>query len=141
MARHSIRKDNVRFVINKEKRTVVCVLEGTEEMFSNFMAENAPNLYLSWKIVDKAMMPDRFVGKAVCSVDDEWDEEKGKLLAYDRMKRQLNKAFFSAAKRVMNEYNKVLDDFADVINAYGEKLYHNAERRKYKLEELIGKED
>lgn len=136
--KHSIRKEDVKFVVDKEKHTVVCYVEGTQEMFQDFFDDNANDLWMSFEIRKKILMPDRFVGKAVCSVDDEWDEEKGKLIAYHRMKGQLNKAFFRVANAYFNSMDELLDNFGEIVNAYGEKLYHNTERRKAKIKELIG---
>lgn len=137
--KHSIRKEDVKFVVDKEKRTVVCYVEGTQDMFQDFFEDNAANgLWMPYELRKEVLMPDRFIGKAVCSVDDEWDEEKGKLIAYHRMKGLLNKAFFRAANTYFNSMDKFLDEFGEIVNAYGEKLYHNTERRKAKIKELIG---
>ncbi len=142
MARHSIRKEDVKFVVNKEMHTVVCYMEDTEEIFIDFAIENYGNIsMLPYEMEKLFKMPNRFVGKAVCSADDEWDEEKGKLLAYHRMKAQLNKAFFHAANSFFDYVDKMNDDFGEIINAYGEKLYHNTERRKAKIKELVGEDN
>lgn len=137
MARHSIRKVDVRFVVNKEKRTVICYVEGTARMFLDFACENF-NIYTPYQMDEtKLRLPNRFVGKAFCAEGDEWDEEKGKLLAYDRMKNDLTASFQRAAQYFVSWYDKELNNAVKCLNDYGEKLRHNKERRQAVICEMF----
>lgn len=130
MARHSIRKEDVKFIVNKEKRTVICLIEDTENVFVNFAQDNFKIDWTYRMDYNKLRMPNRFVGKAVCAESDEWDEEKGKLLAYDRMKNELTASFQRSAQYFVNWYDKELSNAVKILNDYGEKLHHNKERRQ-----------
>lgn len=140
MTRHSIRKEDVRFVVNEEKRTVICYIEGTKQMFFEFVRNNLPiedTYEMNW---NRLVMPNRFVGKAVCSVDDEWDEQKGRLLAYDRMKNEINASFQRAAQYFISWYDKKLNECVNILNNYGDKLQHNKVRRQNVIAEMFNKE-
>lgn len=130
MARHSIRKENVKFIVNKEKRTIICYIKGTEKMFLNFVQENFKVDLTFGMDYNRLLMPNRFVGKAVCAEGDEWEEEKGKLLAYDRMKNDLIASFQRSAQYFVDWYDNELSNAVKVLNAYGEKLHYNKERRQ-----------
>lgn len=137
MTRHSIRKEDVKFVINEEKRTVICYIEGTKQLFVNFVRDNLPldnTFEMNW---DKIMLPNRFVGKAVCSENDEWDEQKGRLLAYDRMKNEINTSFRRAAQYFVTWYDKKLSESVDILNNYCNKLHANKIRRQSVIAEMF----
>lgn len=130
MTRYSIRKEDVKFVVNKEKRTVICYIEGTKNIFMDFVYNNFSLGYNTHMDYNKLILPNRFIGKATCAAGDEWDEEKGKLLAYDRMKNEINEKFRRAAQYYVNWYDKELASAVNITNEYCNKLYHNKERRQ-----------
>ena len=82
-------------------------------------------------------MQNKFVGFYTCGPDDVWDEDIGKLIAFDRMKDNLNKSFFKRANTFVSEMEKRLDIFCDVVNLYGERLEHNTLRRKALIESIL----
>lgn len=126
-----IRKEDVNFVVDKEKRTVVCYVEKTRTLFRDFVNENElmPYYYLEKSF----LLPDRFVGKAVCSVDDEWNEECGKLLAYHRMRNQITGEFVKAANAYVNAQRRELEKAENMLQDYVAKLDFNSARRRAKL--------
>lgn len=139
--KHSIRKEDVKYVVNPEQRKVVAYIEGTKTMFIDFLAENYPYYDCPlWEdpIRKKLVMPNRFCGISTCGPDDEWDEEIGRLIAFDRMKDSLNKSFFKRANTYVAEMEKRLDLFCDRTNAYGQKLEYNTNRRKALIEKILG---
>ena len=83
-------------------------------------------------------MKNRYVASAQCSEEDEWDEEFGCLVAYDRLKRALNKGFFKRAQTLIKEIEKSTDNIIDIFNSYGDKLEHNAQRRENVIKEKLG---
>lgn len=130
MTRHSIRKEDVRFVVNKDKRTVICYIEGTKNMFMDFIYNNFSLGYSTHMDYNKLILPNRFVGKATCAAEDEWDEEKGRLLAYDRMKNEINERFRRAAQYYFDWFDKELSNAVNIVNDYGNKLQYNKKRRQ-----------
>ena len=143
--KHSIRKEDVKYVIQPEQRKVIAYIEGTKNLFSDFVEENqGPWVEQDYwtdnsqRLEQKLKMPNKFIGVATCGPDDEWDEEVGRLIAFDRMKDSLNKSFFKRANTYVAEIEKSLDDFCDRVNAYGEKLEYNTNRRKQVISKVLG---
>lgn len=138
--KHNIRKEDVTYIVQPEQKKVIAYIEGTKWMFIDFVNENYPNFHIFWHyepLEAKLEMPARFVGISTCSPDDEWDENLGKLIAFDRMKDNLNKSFFKRANTFVAEMERRLDIFCDRTNAYGTKLEANTERRKQLIEKLL----
>lgn len=145
MSKLNIKKEDCRFIVNEEKRTVVCIIDQTRALLYHFIEPNSwtsrvqvgsitfePELKLSSDL----MLPDKFIGKAVCSKDDKWDPEVGKLIAYDRAKNKLHNAFFKRAQLFANEIDKSLSELVTSFNEYGEQLSKSADKRAKKIEEL-----
>lgn len=139
--KHSIRKEDVKYVVQPEQRKVIAYIEGTQNMFMEFLIENYPHFefpYWADPIHQKLKMPNRFCGISTCGPNDEWNEDTGRLIAFDRMKDSLNKSFFKRANTFVNEWEKRLDLFCDRTNAYGQKLEYNTNRRKALIEKILG---
>ena len=141
--KHSIRKEDVTYVVRPEQKKVIAYIEGTEWMFFKFVNENYPSTRNCWcdsSLAAKLKMPNKFLGVATCGPDDVWDENVGRLIAFDRMKDNLNKSFFKRANTFVAEMEKRLDIFCDRVNGYGEKLEHNMNRRKAVIAKVLGEE-
>jgi hypothetical protein len=142
--KHSIRKEDVTYVARPEQKKVIAYIEGTKWMFTDFINENYPGAHVFWcdePLEDKLKMPNKFVGVATCGPDDVWDENVGRLIAFDRMKDNLNKSFFKRANTFVAEMEKRLDIFCDRVNAYGVKLETNMNRRKEIINKILGEEE
>ena len=141
--KHSIRKEDVKYVVNPEEKKVIAYIEGTKWMFCDFVRENYPHYDFYWcnePLEDKLKMPNKFIGVATCGPDDVWDENIGRLIAFDRMKDNLNKSFFKRANTFVAEMEKRLDIFCERVNGYGEKLETNMNRRKAIIAKVLGDE-
>ena len=117
----------MKYYINKEKRTVVCVGNNCENDALTTIAKGDGALAISVRYLmdrrgKKVWMKNRFVGKAYCAEDDEWDEEIGKSLAKERM---LNAYVLAKAKK-MQEIAHILysaaADCMEVITHYEDKV-------------------
>ena len=141
--KHSIRKEDVTYVVRPEQKKVIAYIEGTQWMFTDFVNENYPSAPIFWcdePLEEKLKMPNKFIGVATCGPDDVWDENVGRLIAFDRMKDNLNKSFFKRANTFVAEMEKRLDIFCERVNGYGEKLEHNMNRRKAVIAKVLGDE-
>ena len=148
----NVKPSDCRYIVNEEKRTIVCLIEHTDCMFIHF-AEN--NFDIPWNCMadpwcpkpmnklfyKKFYMPKRFWGIATCAEDDEWDVEKGKFLAFSRAKDKLNKSFFKRANFYINTFDKSIDRAVEILNNLGDKLTTNTERRHLRLTELFGENE
>lgn len=140
--KHSIKREDVKYFVNEEKRTVVAVLEGTECLFVDFMYENNGPLPCRdyYELDDRYSLPNRFLGIAKCSVNDEWNEQLGKLIAFDRLKEKVNNSFVKCANKYVEDIDKSINTFCNNTQAYLNKLASNSDRRKNIINQLI-KED
>jgi hypothetical protein len=142
--KHSIRKEDVTYVTRPEQKKVIAYIEGTKWMFTDFVNENYPGAHVFWcdePLEAKLEMPNKFVGVATCGPDDVWDENVGRLIAFDRMKDNLNKSFFKRANTFVAEMEKRLDIFCERVNGYGMKLETNMNRRKEIINKILGEEE
>ena len=142
--KHNIRKEDVIYVVQPEQKKVIAYIEDTEWMFFKFVNENYPSTRNCWcdsSLAAKLKMPNKFVGVATCGPDDVWDENVGRLIAFDRMKDNLNKSFFKRANTFVAEMEKRLDIFCDRVNGYGMKLETNMNRRKEIINKILGEEE
>lgn len=147
MKTFNIKPSDAKYFIDEEKRTVICVIDDTKSLFNRFCNDNfkisAKNTVF-WprlnnkQFFDKLDMPNRFVGQATCSKDDEWNVETGKLIAFSRAKDKVNKSFFKRANTYINTLDQWVNDAAEVLNQVGEKLSINTERRYNLIESIVG---
>ena len=145
----NVKPSDCQFVVNKEKKTVVCIYEECRLDFIYFINDNCKmNPFISrdpWaeSLYEKMIMPNRFIGVAICGPNDEWNEKTGRLIAFSRMKDKLNKSFFKRANTFFNTVDEWLNETVDLLNVIGDKLEVNQERRHAHIQELVGekKED
>lgn len=141
----NIKMDKCVFYIDENKRTVVCVINNTRDLvldFFNirFMDWESPKANVLFKPNDylrqKLRLPKRFEGKAVCSPEDTWDVEAGKLIAFNRAKYKLNTSFFKRAQLYVDIINNEFDKLITSVNEYGARLERGAKTREEHIKKL-----
>ena len=135
----NIKMDKCRFFVDEEKRTVICVIENTSSLVTDFFDinkiiwSNDPthpvNIFPNYRLEKKLVLPDRFTGKAVCAPEDEWNEEVGRLIAFDRAKEKLATSFFKRAQEYVTEIDAAFNDMVTRVNEYGARLSRGADKR------------
>ena len=136
-----VSKEDVVYIVDEKKRKVVSYVEGTKYELVNFISENKgilPDWFDMPKLHDKLLLPNKFIGIATCSPDDEWNPEIGKLIAYHRMKTNMSKSFFKHAETYYRLMLKKINETVDLINIYGNKLTANYKRRIETINQTIG---
>ena len=141
----NIKMDKCVFYIDENKRTVVCIINNTRDLVLDFFNIRfrdwdppkanvlfEPNDYLRQKL----RLPKRFEGKAVCSPEDTWDVEAGKLIAFNRAKYKLNTSFFKRAQLYVDIINNEFDKLITSVNEYGARLERGAEAREEHIKKL-----
>ena len=100
-----VSKEDVVYIVDEKKRKVVAYVEGTKYELIDFIRQNKGILpdepffgNANRKLYEALYLPNKFVGIATCSPDDEWNPEIGKLIAYHRMKTNMSKSFFKHAE-------------------------------------------
>lgn len=137
---NNIKMENCNFYVNKEKRTIVCVIPETKNMFYDFVDENFQFKFynigdgLTYDAMEECYwMPESFSGKAVCAPDDEWNEELGRRIAFSRAKHKCYKSFFKRANRLVSSLDTYIGYMLEQFNAFGKKC----ETNKIRLDKLI----
>lgn len=144
----NVRADMGRYIINKDQKKVICILDNTEELFIVFADQNLPispvcdtlDMTTS-KLYSRLRMPKKFIGIATCGPDDEFDPEIGKLIAFSRAKDKLQTSFFKRANYYINILDIWVNAALESINTYGEKLELNTKNRHQKIINIIGEEE
>ena len=146
----NVKPEDCRYIVNEEKRKVICLIENTKFSFLDFANYNfalSPecldgpwNRLVIRSLHDRLLMPNRFCGVATCSDTDEWNEETGRLIAYSRAKDNLNKSFFKRANLFINTVDRHINDAVDILNRLGEKLEISSDRRHKKIVDAVGEE-
>jgi len=99
------------YKINKEKRLVVCIITGCMDI-----AIDRINKYSKHYMCEYAdIIENEYVGIAKCSLEDEWDEEKGKKIALIRAKRKRGRDI----NRVLNRAIQTMKHEIKDIEKYG----------------------
>lgn len=135
-----IKRSDCKFYINEDKRTIVCVISDTKYLLDEFIKANNEFMYdnyISWETLE---MPNSFSGKAVCSDEDEWDEELGKTIAYARARRKMYNSFFRRANTYVNIFDKQINDMISNLNALGEKVTEWQDNLQKEVEKKISGE-
>lgn len=149
---NGIKMSDCRFYVNEEKRTVVCVIPETKRLLLDFIYDNMNHEDVSlseivtgiWndnKFIEKLKLPRSFVGKAVCSEEDTWNEEVGRMIAFSRAKDKCYKSFFRRANLFVQTVDRRLQEAIDVFNDFGTKLEIKREALEAKIEEKIKEGD
>jgi len=150
---NGIKMSDCRFYVDKDARTVVCVIPHvikrdweqhlTKDMVIDYLWEHFdfPDLKahvgISTEFEKKLQMPRSFMGKAVCAPEDEWDEETGKLIAFSRAKDKCYKSFFRRANMLVQMVDRRLGDMIESFNDFGIKLDEKREALEKKIEERV----
>lgn len=135
----NIKMKDCKFFVDEEKRTVVCKIENTSNLVFEFFnidkitwdndANRLVNIYPNYRLEKKLVLPDCFIGKAVCAPEDEWNEEVGRLIAFNRAKMKLNTSFFKRAQEYVTEIDAAFNDMVTRVNEYGARLSRGADKR------------
>ena len=136
-------KIEARYIVDKEKRKVVCILTNTKNALQNFITNRSDDIIYAipvhlWE--KNISLPRTFSGVASCAEGDEWDEEIGKKLAYSRARYKFDKSFFKHANWFIRYCDKTIDGLYTSINKYGEKISNNYDKRMKELEDKFGEE-
>ena len=143
---NGIKMSDCKFYVDEEKRVVVCVIPHTQDMLYNFISENFrfTKFDIQWGLtvpggIDMITMPSSFMGKAVCSEEDEWNEETGRLIAFSRAKNKCYRSFFKRANRLIQTVDEHLGDMVDAFNRFGTRLEDNRDGLQQRIEESLNK--
>lgn len=124
MKMNGIKMSDCRFYVNEEERTVVCVIPYTRLKFLSYIYDKFMyHRNICFKVDERELeLPKQFIGKAVCSKEDEWNEETGRMIAFARAKNKFYKSFFKRANLLINTIDKELTYMVETFNSFGDVL-------------------
>ena len=143
---NGVKMSNCKFYVNEEKRIVICVIPNTKRMFTKFVQD-----HFSWNDVDldsaagygtlrdSLMMPGSFRGVAVCAPEDEWNEETGRMIAFNRAKTKCYNSFFKRAQALMDALDKRMAEAVEMLNNFGDKINSKSIALQEEIENRVGK--
>lgn len=142
--KYNIQPKDCKFIVNREKKKVICIMEGTNELFIRFAETNFPSLipfdsFIYDPLYAKLLMPNRYIGISTCSEEDEFDENIGRLIAFSRMKKKIDRSFFKRSQTFIQMIDDSLDNAVDTLNKLGVKLIKNEAIRENKLSLMLKK--
>lgn len=139
----NIKMSDCAFYVNKDKKTVVCVIPCCEDDLYYFVRERwydgaKVGFDMSDKLTERMTMPTSFMGKAVCSDEDEWDEEFGREIAFYRAKEKYYRSFFKRAREFMLAADHEMERLCDDLNAIGDKITNKLQHMEDHIKERAG---
>ena len=139
----NIKQSDCRFYVNEDCGKVVCVIPNTRNLVIDFVEDfvDPRVIYYGDKIEALIEMPPSFTGIATCAEGDVFNEEIGKLIAFNKAKRKLNLSFFTRANILVDYLDSHLNKMMDSFNELGEALVANEKRREAKIEEVLNAND
>lgn len=120
-------KDNLIYYVDEAKRTVACVATECEydlvaELIKEFNDSKKENKFLLGTLLsiyeDDLILDYKYIGKAYCDINDEFDVEIGRKIARQKMRKKYNTA---KANRMENFYRKlhiILNGTENRLNFY-----------------------
>lgn len=132
--RNRVKITKANYVVNPEKKVVVCVLECDMQLKKHPAWQNIyPNMWANLPFVsNNGTFKVRAIAR--CNEEDSFDEEAGKRIAESRAK---GKAFATAAK-VYKEIEKYFLNCAALVNESVEACEQTVEVEEAHVELLIG---
>lgn len=137
---NGIKMSDCKFYVNEDERVIVCVIQNTKYMFANYVCDHFSwrDFYLGY-VTDEYLMPDSFMGKAVCSESDEWNEDLGRKIAFSRAKDKCYRSFFKRANSLINGIDRRLGEMVDSFNIFGDNLSKKKDNLQYQIDQELNK--
>ena len=129
--------ERCQYIVDKEKRKVVCVIHDTRMLLFDFIYDY--DGYLGNTInSDVIRMPNQFSGVATCAENDEWNEQLGRDIAFARAKYKLDRSFFRRANNFIAVLDERIGRMYDEFNQYGAAISRSHNGRVSRLEKKLG---
>ena len=114
---------NIKYVVNPEKKTVVCLLEGCKDDVYNAMSPSEQAIVLFLHV--NCELNNKYIGVAKCDPEDTFDEEFGRKLARNRMLKK----YYRDRAYIYYNIKECVDTFSTRFFKYSAK-YSNMELEK-----------
>lgn len=133
-----ISMERCRFIVKPEDRIIVCILPCARISVFNFLYGLDGHLPFSTSVMPP-QLSEYYKGIAYCAPEDEWNEELGKLIAYNKAKRKFCTAFFRKINTYFNKVYKEIESAASTCDALGLKWSDSIIKLDKQIEEILNK--
>lgn len=116
-----IDRKHCKFIVKPEDRKVICVYKTNPDIVEDYFWDAVRGTSFVFDSATQVKMRNYYTGIATCSPEDEWDEELGKLIAYNKMMKKFCSAFFRRLNYYFDKYDKVLENAVIQCDTMGEK--------------------
>lgn len=125
-----VSKKNCKFYVDKDARIVVCVIPDTRFTFVRFIEKNTAAYQIALPFpypYDEYYFPSSISAKAKCAPEDEWNEEYGRELAYQRAKEKYYRYFFNLTDKYFAYIEKQVSRCAELFDGVQARLNKKAD--------------
>jgi len=139
-----IKMNQCKFYVNEEKRTVVCKVPNTRYLLIDFLSGEAdfkgfnPITGANHSLFANLTMPSTFTGKAVCNPEDQWNEELGRKIAFNRAVQKVYASFYKRAQAFTMNVTLNVQNMIDTLNNFGDKVDLDLAERDADIGNILG---
>lgn len=104
----SVSQNDCNYIVDKENRRIICLYRPPRNIVYTYLSVTCPyvHMLLTGKLYDQMALKSYYRGIAVCAEGDEWDEDFGKLVAFNKVREK----YYNAVWRRVNHFFNWLDD-------------------------------
>ena len=102
----SVSQNDCNYIVDKENRRIICIYRPPCRIVVNYINTTCPYVFMPEKLYESMALKSYYRGIAVCAEDDEWDEDFGKLVAFNKVREK----YYNAVWRRVNRFFNWLDD-------------------------------
>ena len=137
--RINIKMKDCAFTIDRAHRRVICVIKISKSIAFDYLnnIESMLSMTIPDEVASRMYLPPSIVGIATCAEEDEWDEEIGKRVAYNKAKLNFVSKLYFAFNVYFSFANKTLGELAATCDILGSRMSANIIRSQQKVEEMI----
>lgn len=117
----NVEMEQCKFIVKPEDRKIICIYHCDPYCAQNYLFDLLRNSADCVFAAGKTQKMRRYyTGVATCAPEDEWDEEKGKLIAFTKMKEKFCSSFFKRVNYYFSAIDKNLEAAANACDRMGE---------------------
>ena len=102
----SVSQNDCNYIVDKENRRIICIYRPPCRIVVNYINATCPYVFMPEKLYESMTLKSYYRGIAVCTEGDEWDEDFGKLVAFNKVREK----YYNAVWRRVNRFFDWLDD-------------------------------
>lgn len=109
-------KRKPKFIIKEEDGVVVAILQNTSMDLINLLKVDTDD----YRVIEKLLLSDSYKGVAKLADGDEWDEEIGKLVAYEKAHAKYKNAILKRLKMIKKNIEASLEQMNVIVKDFEE---------------------